>query len=40
MGSFIELNGTLQITTEQGFPEELVLEKHREKPFRVEDFAG
>lgn len=40
MGSFIEFNDTLQITTEQGFPEELVLEKYREKPFRVEDFRG
>ncbi|MFH1506697.1 MAG: hypothetical protein ABIE94_06990 [archaeon] len=40
MGSFIELNDTLQITTEQGFPPELVLEKHLKKPFTPEDFKG
>lgn len=28
MGSFIEINDTLQITNEQGFPEELNYEKH------------
>lgn len=38
MGSFIEINDTLQITTEQGFPRELTYEKHQEKPFRAEDF--
>lgn len=38
MGSYIELNDTLQITTEQGFPEELDLKKHLEKPFTVDDF--
>ena len=40
MGSFIELNDTLQLTTEQGFPKELVLEKHRKKPFTADDFKG
>ena len=40
MGSFIELNDTLQITTEQGFPKELNLEEHQKKPFRVEDFKN
>ncbi len=40
MGSFIEINDTLQLTTEQGFPAELVLEKHVLKPFTAEDFAG
>lgn len=40
MGSYIELNDTLQITTEQGFPEELILEKHLKKPFKAEDFKG
>jgi len=40
MGSFVELNDTLQITTEQGFPEELDLKKHEEKPFTAEDFKG
>lgn len=38
MGSFIEINDTLQITREQGFPAELNLEKHLKKPFTVEDF--
>lgn len=38
MGSVVELNDTLQITREQGFPEELSLEKHLESPFRTEDF--
>ncbi len=40
MGSLIELNDTLQITKEQGFPEELDLDKHLQKPFLAEDFAG
>lgn len=40
MGSVIELNDTLQITRQQGFPAELVYEKHCKKPFRAEDFAG
>jgi hypothetical protein len=40
MGSFIELNDTLQITTEQGFPKELNLEEHQKKPFRIEDFKN
>ena len=40
MGSFIELNDTLQLTTEQGFPKELVLSNHIKKPFLAEDFSG
>lgn len=40
MGSFIELNDTLQITTEQGFPKELILEEHFKKPFTADDFKG
>jgi len=40
MGGHIELNDTLQLTTEQGFPKELVLEKHLKKQFKTEDFAG
>ncbi len=40
MGSNIELNDTLQLTTEQGFPNELVLEKHLKKPFTADDFKG
>ncbi len=39
MGSTIEFNDTLQITTEQGFPEELQLAKHLLKPFKASDFA-
>lgn len=37
MGSFVEFNDTLQITTKQGFPEELNLEKHRKEPIKTED---
>jgi hypothetical protein len=40
MGSRIELNDTLQITTEQGFPKELTLERHLKKPFTAADFKG
>ena len=40
MGSFIELNDTLQLTREQGFPVELDLEKHKQKPFTADDFSG
>ena len=40
MGSFIEINDTLQITSEQGFPKELDYEKHKIKPFTADDFAG
>ena len=40
MGSFVEFNDTLQITTEQGFPKELNLEAHLKKPFKVEDFKN
>lgn len=38
MGSFIEINDTLQITKEQGFPSDLDLQKHLDKPYKVEDF--
>ena len=38
MGSFIEINDTLQITKEQGFPLELDLEKHLQDPFTAEEF--
>lgn len=38
MGSFIEINDTLQITKEQGFPNELLLEDHFKNPFKAEDF--
>ena len=40
MGSFVEINDTLQITKEQGFPSELNLKKHLEKPFTAEQFEG
>ncbi len=40
MGSLIEINDTLQITKEQGFPKELVYEKHKVKPFTAADFEG
>lgn len=40
MGSFIELNDTLQITTQQGFPSEILnLEKHRKDIIRLEDLS-
>ena len=38
MGNFIELNDTLQITKEQGFPLELAIEKHLQTPFTMDDF--
>lgn len=40
MGSCIELNDTLQITTEQGFPPELSLESHQKRPLKASDFEG
>ncbi len=39
MGSFIEINDTLQISIEQGFPAELDYEKHKIKPFQTTDFS-
>lgn len=38
MGSFIETNDTLQITTEQWFPEILNLETHLHTPYQAKDF--
>jgi hypothetical protein len=40
MGSFIEINDTLQISKEQGFPEELDYEQHKIKPFLASNFEG
>ncbi len=40
MGSLIEINDTLQISAEQGFPKELDYEQHKIKPFTAEDFEG
>lgn len=37
MGGKVIINDTLQITSEQGFPKELNLEKHRSKPITLED---
>jgi len=39
MGSIIEINDTLQISAEQGFPAELNIEKHKSTPFTAEQFA-
>ncbi len=38
MGSNIEINDTLQLTKEQGFPSELKIEEHLEKPYKTENF--
>ena len=38
MWSYIELNDTLQITTEQWFPTELKLEIHKKNPYTIEQF--
>lgn len=38
MGSFVELNDTLQLTSAQGFPLELNLEKHLESPLKTDTF--
>lgn len=38
MGSFIEINDTLRITKEQGFPAELDINKHLQDPYKIEDF--
>jgi len=40
MGSLIEINDTLQLTKEQGFPLELNLEQHLKKPYTVQDFEN
>ena len=38
MGSFVEINDTLQITKEQGFPAEVLdLEKHKKKSIKLSD---
>jgi len=37
MGSFIEINDTLQITKEQGFPHELDIQKHLQTPLTIKD---
>ena len=40
MGSLIEINDTLQITVEQGFPQELDLERHQSKPISLQEVRG
>ena len=41
MGSIIELNDTLQLTTEQGFPSEFLnYEKHLQTPIPLEEVQG
>jgi hypothetical protein len=40
MGSFIEINDTLQLTKEQGFPVELDIEKHLVNALNSEYFSG
>lgn len=40
MGSYVEINDTLQLTTEQGFPADLLnLSRHREKPITLQDIG-
>ncbi len=40
MGSLIEINDTLQLTKEQGFPAGLDISRHLATPYRLEDFEG
>lgn len=36
MGSLIEINDTLRITKEQGFPDELDLQTHLQNPYTID----
>ena len=38
MGSYIEINDTLQVSKAQGFPAELEISKHLEKNYNADDF--
>jgi|SRR3989344_979612 len=40
MGSFVEINDTLQLNIEQGFPAELDFDTHKNKQFKAKDFAN
>lgn len=41
MGSFVEINDTLQLTIEQGFPAHIFdLEKHQKTPITLKDVEG
>lgn len=39
MGSFIEINDTLRISKQQGFPAELRVDTHLKHPFLIKDFG-
>ena len=40
MGSILEINDTLQLSTEQGFPSDIFnLERHRENPITLDEVA-
>lgn len=39
MGSLLEFNDTLQLTPQQGFPNELNVTKHLKKPFEENNFS-
>ena len=39
MGSLIEINDTLRITKEQGFPAELDINQHLKMPYQLQDVA-
>lgn len=40
MGSFIEINDTLQLTKEQGFPNMLSIDAHLSRPFTAQEFEN
>ena len=40
MGSFVEINDTLQLTSEQCFPAELNLDRHGMQPLDASDCEG
>ncbi len=40
MGSYIEINDTLQITSDQGFPKELDINKHLRNPYKIKEFEN
>ena len=41
MGSFLEINDTLHITTDQGFPDTVLdVKKHRKSPIPLDDVKG
>lgn len=40
MGSFIEINDTLRISKDQGFPAELDILKHLQEPYKLADIQG